>query len=367
MSKKYDYIIVGTGFFGSICAHELNKIGKKILVLEKKSHIGGNCYTENRDGINLHIYGPHIFHTSNEDVWNWINQFAEFNSFINSPVANYKGKIYSLPFNMWTFSKLWDITYPYEAKAIIKKQSKKIKEVNNLEDQAIKLVGTDVYKKLIKGYTEKQWKKSAKDLPKEIIKRLPVRFTYDNNYFNDKYQGIPIGGYTKIFEKLLDGIEVKLNEDYFINKNKWDDISEKIIYTGPIDKYYNYVYGHLEYKTTEFKHIFLKNNSNFQGVAIMNFTEKKVPYTRIIEHKHFEFNESENTWITEEYPIDFISEKTEPMYPVNDDENNKKYLKYKNLSLKEKNVYFGGRLAEYRYYDMHQVIESALTFIKNLK
>jgi len=367
MSKKYDYIIVGTGFFGSICAHELNKIGKKILVLEKKSHVGGNCYTENRDGINLHIYGPHIFHTSNEDVWNWINQFVKFNSFINTPVANYKGKIYSLPFNMWTFSKLWDITQPQEAKDIIKKQSKKIKKVNNLESQAIKLVGTDVYKKLIKGYTEKQWKKSAKDLPKEIIKRLPVRFTYDNNYFNDKHQGIPIGGYTKIFKKLLEGIEVKMNEDYFINKNKWDDISEKIIYTGPIDKYYNYVYGHLEYKTTKFEHIFLKNNSNFQGVAIMNFTEKKVPYTRIIEHKHFEFNESKNTWITKEYPIDFISEKTEPMYPVNDDENNKKYSKYKDLSLKEKNVYFGGRLAEYKYYDMHQVIESALSFIKNLK
>lgn len=363
----YDYIIVGSGFFGSICAYELNKIGYKVLVLEKRNHIGGNCYTENRNDINIHMYGPHIFHTSNEEVWKWINQFTKFNNFTLRTAANYKGKIYSLPFNMWTFSKMWNITHPHEAKKIIDTQSKKIKTPKNLEEQAIKLVGTDVYKKLIKGYTEKQWGKSAKKLPKEIIKRLPVRFTYDNNYFNDKYQGIPIGGYTSIFEKLLDGIEVKFNEDYLENKSEWDNLCKKVIYTGPIDKFYDYRYGHLEYKTTKFKHIFLDKNDNFQGIPIMNFTEKKIPFTRIIEHKHFEKSNSESTWITEEYPTKYKPLETDPMYPVNDSINNEKYDKYKSLSLKEENIYFGGRLAEYKYYDMHQVIESALNFIKNKK
>lgn len=363
---KYDYIIVGSGFFGSICAYELNKVGKKVLVLEKRNHIGGNCYTSNRYGINVHDYGPHIFHTSNDEVWKWINQFVEFNNFTYRPVANYKDEIYSLPFNMWTFSKMWNITHPHQAKKIIEKQSKNIKDPKNLEEQAIKLVGKDVYKKLIKGYTEKQWKKPAKKLPKEIIKRIPVRYTYDNNYFNDKYQGIPIGGYTQIFEKLLEGIEVKLNVDYLKDKNDWDSKTKNVIYTGPIDSYYDYQFGQLEYKTTEFKHILLKDTNNYQGVAVINYTQKKIPYTRIIEHKHFENVETDNTWISEEYPTNYVSDKTEPYYPVNDEENNKKYLKYRDLSLQEKNVYFGGRLAEYKYYDMHQVIESALNFIKNI-
>lgn len=358
----FDYIIIGSGFYGSICAYELNKRGYKVCVIESRDHIGGNCYTETRDNINIHIYGPHIFHTSNKEVWEWINQFVSFNNFTLRPVANYKGEIYSLPFNMWTFSKLWGITLPEEAKAIIKSQSENIDEPKNLEEQAIKLVGKDVYEKLIKGYTWKQWKKDPKLLPKEIIKRLPVRFTYDNNYFNDIYQGIPIGGYTQIFEKLLEDIEVYLNTDYFkdnLPKHK------KVIYTGPIDKFYNYQFGELEYKTTRFEHTKL-NQINYQGTPMMNFTEKEIPYTRIIEHKHFENSESDITWITKEYPISYKVDKTEPMYPVNDEENNKKYLQYKNLADKEKNIIFGGRLAEYKYYDMHQVIESALNKIKQI-
>ena len=360
--NMYDYLIVGSGFFGSICAYELNKQGYKVCVIESKNHIGGNCYTENKDNINIHVYGPHIFHTSNEEVWKWINQFTSFNNFTLRPVANYKGEIYSLPFNMWTFNKLWNIVLPNEAKHKIEEQSKHINEPTNLEEQAIKLVGTDVYEKLIKGYTEKQWRKSATELPKEIIKRLPVRFTYDNNYFNDKYQGIPIGGYTQIFKKLLDGIDVKLNTNYFT-----DELPEhnKVIYTGPIDKFYNYQFGELEYKTTQFEHECLQQE-NYQGIVMMNFTDVDVPYTRIIEHKHFENSESDVTWITKEYPVDYKAGKTEPMYPVNDEENNKKYLQYKNLADQESDIIFGGRLAEYKYYDMHQVIESALNKIKQL-
>jgi UDP-galactopyranose mutase len=359
----YDFLIVGSGFFGSICAYELNKMGLNVCVVEKRNHIGGNCHTENIEGVNVHTYGPHIFHTSNERVWGWINQFTEFNNFILSPVANYKGEIYSLPFNMWTFSKLWNITTPHEAKKIIEDQSSHILEPKNLEEQAIKLVGKDVYEKLIKGYTEKQWKKSANLLPKEIIKRLPVRFTYNNNYFNDKYQGIPIGGYSKIFDKLLEGIDVKLNTDFFN-----DELPQykKVIYTGPIDKYFNYEYGPLEYKTTKFDH-FVKDVTNFQGCSVMNFTDVETQYTRIIEHKHFENSQSEKTVVTYEYPIDYDHILTEPYYPVNDETNNKIYNEYKTLSLKEKNVYFGGRLAEYKYYDMDKVIESALNFIDNLK
>ena len=358
--KKYDYIIVGAGFFGSICAYELTKAGYKCLILEKRNHIGGNCYTSNRDGINVHDYGPHIFHTSNEEVWQWINQFVTFNNFTLRPVANYKGEIYSLPFNMWTFSKLWNITHPDQAKRIIEEQSKEINEPTNLEEQAIKLVGKDVYEKLIKGYTAKQWKKDPKKLPKEIIKRLPVRFNYDNNYFNDKYQGIPIGGYTQIFEKLLNGIDIKLGVDYF--KDKLPKHT-KVIYTGPIDKFYNYQFGELEYKTTMFEHKRLENN-NYQGIVMMNYTDIETPFTRVIEHKHFENIQSDVTWITFEYPIEYKAELTEPMYPVNDLENNLKYQKYKELADQEKNIIFGGRLAEYKYYDMHQVIESALNFIK---
>ena len=358
----YDYLIVGSGFFGSICARELTDSGKKVCVIENRNHIGGNCYTSKRDGINVHDYGPHIFHTSNEEVWKWINQYVEFNDFTLRPVANYQGEIYSLPFNMWTFSKLWGITHPYQAKEIIEEQSSHIDKPKNLEEQAIKLVGKDVYEKLIKGYTEKQWRKDAKDLPKEIIKRLPVRFDYDNNYFNDKYQGIPIGGYTQIFEKLLDGIEVRLETDFF--KSELPKY-KKVIYTGPIDKYFDYKFGELEYKTTNFEHKKM-DTDNYQGVVMMNYTEKDVPFTRTIEHKHFENTESDSTWVTWEFPTEYKADETEPYYPVNDKENTKIYNKYKKLADKEKNVYFGGRLAEYKYYDMHKVIESALNFIKNI-
>lgn len=361
----YDFIIIGSGFFGSICAYELNKLGYKILVLEKRNHIGGNCFTSNKDGINVHEYGPHIFHTSNEEVWEWINQFTDFNNFNLRPVANYKGDIFSLPFNMWTFSKLWGITHPDDAKKIIEEQSNKISEPKNLEEQAIKLVGKDVYEKLIKGYTTKQWKKEPKNLPKEIIKRLPVRFTYDNNYFNDKYQGIPIGGYTQIFEKLLDGIDVELNTDYLQSKEYWNKKTKKVIYTGPIDAFFDFKYGPLEYKTTKFIHE-KKLQSNYQGVAMMNFTDIETKYTRIIEHKFFELIESDVTWITYEYPEDYKPRISEPYYPVNDNENNERYMLYKKDGEKINNVYFGGRLAEYKYYDMHNIIDSALTKIKTI-
>lgn len=362
---KYDYIIVGSGFFGSICAYELNKIGKKCLVIEKRNHIGGNCYTEKKDNINIHTYGPHIFHTSNEEVWKWINQFVKFNDFTLRPVANYKGDIYSLPFNMWTFSKLWNISHPDEAKSIISKQSSDITEPKNLEEQAIKLVGKDVYYKLIKGYTEKQWRKPATELPKEIIQRLPVRFTYDNNYFNDKYQGIPIGGYTQIFEKLLKGIEVKLGIDYLKDRDYWNSQAHNIIYTGPIDAFFDYQFGELEYKTTRFEHKRM-DNDNYQGCPVMNYTEFEIPYTRTIEHKHFENSDSDVTWVSWEYPDEYNKDK-EPYYPVNDKVNNEIYQNYKKLSERYSNIYFGGRLAEYKYYDMHKVIESALNFIKNIK
>ena len=359
----FDYLIVGAGFFGSICAHELTKKGKRVCVIDSRNHIGGNCYTEERDQIHLHIYGPHIFHTSNETVWKWINQFISFNQFIFRPVANYKGEIYSLPFNMFTFSKLWNIIKPEEAKAIIAEQAAAIKnEPANLEEQAIHLVGTDVYQKLIKGYTQKQWGKDPKELPASIIKRLPVRFTYDNNYFNDKYQGIPIGGYTQLFTKLLEGIELRLNTDYFKDQLPKH---EKVIYTGPIDQFYQYQFGRLEYKTQVFQHEFKSDTDNYQGTAMMNFTDKNVPYTRIIEHKHFEENATPHTWISKEYPVEYKAGESEPYYPVNDAANNALYTKYKELADREESFFFGGRLAEYKYYDMHQVIDSALTFISH--
>jgi len=360
---KYDYLIVGAGFFGSVCARELTDKGYKCLVIENRPHIGGNCYTEERNNINIHLYGAHIFHTSNKEVWDYINKFAEFNDYRHHVVANYKNEIYSLPFSMWTFSKLWNITKPEEANTIIKEQGSHIDEPTNFEEQAIKSVGIDVYTKLIKGYTKKQWRKEVGELPKEIIKRLPVRFTYDNNYFYDKYQGIPIGGYTKIFEKLLYGVEVILSTDFFENKEMWVSNTKNIIYTGPIDRYYDYCYGELEYKTTEFNHIEL-NTSNFQGHSVVNYTDEDIEYTRIIEHKHFEKSESDSTWITYEYPVEYFAGKTEPYYPVNDFDNNVKYKKYKELSESESNVIFGGRLGEYKYYDMDEVIESALNFIK---
>lgn len=359
----YDYLIVGAGFYGSICAHELTKKGYKVCVIDNRNHIGGNCHTENKDGINIHTYGPHVFHTSNEEVWEWINQFVKFNNFTLRPVANYKGEIYSLPFNMWTFNRLWNVVTPKEVQDIIDSQSVGIDTPSNLEEQAIKLVGLDIYEKLIKHYTAKQWRKDPKELPKEIITRLPVRLTYDNNYFNDKYQGIPIGGYTQIFEKLLDGIEVRLGVDYFK-----DELPEhnKVIYTGPIDKYFNYKYGELEYKTTRFEH-FKFDTDNHQGCAVMNYTDSDTIHTRTIEHKHFEPDvKTESTWVTWEYPSQYKAEETEPYYPVNDKENTEMYLKYKDDANKLQNIYFGGRLAEYKYYDMHQVISSALNFIKTI-
>jgi UDP-galactopyranose mutase len=357
----YDYLIVGTGLFGSVCAYELKNAGFSVCMVEKRNHIGGNCYTNNRDGIHVHEYGPHIFHTSNQKIWNWINQFATFNNFRLTPVANYGGEIYSLPFSMWTFNKLWGISSPEEAKNIIQSQSVHITEPQNLEEQAIKLVGTDIYEKLIKGYTEKQWRKSARELPPSIIKRLPVRFTYDNNYFNDTYQGIPIGGYTQIFEKLLENIPILLNTDFFTAKLP---SYRKLIYTGPIDKFFNYRYGSLEYKTTKFDHVKL-GIENYQGTAVMNYTSKDIPYTRIIEHKHFDYTPNINhTWVTWEYPTEYISDVTDPYYPVNDSTNNERYKKYRELTEELPHILFGGRLAEYKYYDMHQVIASALSKIK---
>jgi UDP-galactopyranose mutase len=357
----YDYLIVGAGFYGSVCAYELTKRGKMVLVIDKRNHIGGNSYTHKEDGIDIHQYGPHIFHTNNKEIWDWINQFGEFNNFRYSPVANYKDELYSLPFNMWSFNRLWNVTTPEQAKLMISSQSTDINEPNNLEEQAIKLVGRDVYQKLIKGYTEKQWRKNCKELPKEIINRLPVRFTFDNNYFNDRYQGIPIDGYTSLFEKMLDGIEVKLNINYFDDKEYWDGLANKIIYTGPIDTYFDYKYGDLEYKTVSFvKHKML--DMDYQGVAVVNYTDSETNHTRIIEHKHFNFNNQKDTIISIEYPTEY-KRGVEPYYPVNDDNNTQIYLKYKKDADKLENIHFGGRLAEYKYYDMCQVIESALNYI----
>lgn len=358
----YDYLIVGSGFFGAICAHELKKKGHTVCVIESRNHIGGNCYTEERDGIHIHMYGPHIFRTSDEEIWNWIHQFTSFNNFKLHVVANYKGEIYSLPFNMWTYNKLWGVTHPDQAKKIIEEQGKHITDPQNLEEHAIKMVGTDIYEKLIKHYSAKQWRKDPSLLPKEIIRRLPLRFTYDGNYFDKKYQGIPIGGYTQIFEKLLEGVDTLLNTDYFTDELP---AHNKVIYTGPIDRFFDYKYGELEYKTTEFNHTRLETE-NYQGCAVMNYTDAETPFTRIIEHKHFESTTTPHTWITHEYPVEYKAQSTEPYYPVNDVENNRMYKMYKDEADKLPNVYFGGRLAEYKYYDMEDVIRSALTFVKTL-
>ena len=358
--KKYDYLIVGAGLFGSIFAYEANKRGKKCLVIDKRNHIGGNIYCEEIEGINVHKYGAHIFHTSNKKVWDYINQFAEFNRYTNSPVANYKGELYNLPFNMNTFYQLWGTKTPLEAKNKIEEQKKeaKISEPQNLEQQAISLVGNDIYEKLIKGYTEKQWGKKATDLPAFIIKRLPVRFTFDNNYFNDMYQGIPIGGYNVIIDKLLEGIEVNLEIDFFRNREELESLAEKIVFTGMIDEFYDYKFGTLEYRSLRFENVIL-DEENHQGNAVVNYTEYDIPYTRIIEHKHFEYGTQEKTVITKEYPATW-KKGDEPYYPVNNDKNNEIYAKYKELADKENNIIFGGRLAEYKYYDMHNVIERAL-------
>ena len=366
--NKYDFVIVGAGMFGSICARELTDAGASCLVIDKRKHIGGNCYTEKIENIDVHMYGPHIFHTSNISVWNYINKFTKFNNFILTPVANYKGEIYSLPFNMWTFSKMWEIKTPWQAKEIIKWQSKHIDEPQNLEEQAIKLVGTEIYEKLIKGYTHKQWMKDPRELPSAIIKRLPVRFTYNNNYFNDTYQGIPVNGYTAIFEKMLEGIDVELNVDFIKNKVKYQAISDKIIYTGAIDEFFEYKHGKLEYKTTHFNHE-VQPVENSQGCAVMNYTDIETPHTRTIEHRHFTPEcETQSTVLTHETPTQYIAGKTEPMYPVNDAENNAIYELYKQEADEIADKYImGGRLAEYKYYDMDKVIESALKKVNEIK
>jgi len=362
--KKYDYLIVGAGLFGSTFAYEANKRCKKCLIIDRRDHTGGNVYCENIENINVHKYGAHIFHTSDKRIWDYVNQFSDFNRFTNSPIANYKGKIYNLPFNMNTFNKLWGVVTPQEAKEKIDNQKKSIGiiEPKNLEEQAIFLVGTDIYEKLIKGYTEKQWGRSATELPTYIIKRLPVRFTYDNNYFNDKYQGIPEGGYNVIIEKMLQGVDVELNIDYFKYRKKLESLTEKVVFTGMIDEFYDYRYGNLEYRSLKFDNIIL-DIKNYQGNAVVNYTDIKTPFTRIIEHKHFEFGEQEKTVITREYPSKWKS-GDEPYYPINDEKNNKLYSRYKELADKEKNVLFGGRLPDYKYYDMHQIIYNALKTIE---
>ena len=361
---KYDYLIVGAGPFGAVFAHEAKKRGKRVLVIDKRSHTGGNMYCEKVEGINVHKYGAHIFHTSNKEVWDYVNQFCTFNNYINSPIANYKGEIYNLPFNMNTFNKLWGVVTPQEAKEKIENQVKEsnITEPKNLEEQAISLVGKDIYEKLIKGYTEKQWGRRCTELPAFIIKRLPVRYTYDNNYFNDKYQGIPEGGYNVIFDKLLKGIDVELNVDFFDKKRELLQKADKIVFTGMIDQYFDYQYGVLEYRSLRFEHEIL-DEENHQGNAVVNYNEREVPYTRIIEHKHFEFGKQPKTVITREYPAEW-KQGDEPYYPVNNEKNAEIFKKYQELAEKEKNVIFGGRLADYRYYDMHHVFERALEVVK---
>ena len=358
--SQYDYLIVGSGLFGAVFAHEAKKKGKKCLVIDKRNHQGGNVYCEQVEGINVHKYGAHIFHTNDKEIWDYVNQFVEFNRYTNSPVAFYKDEVYNLPFNMNTFQQLWGVRTPEEAQNKIEEQVKAsgIKDPKNLEEQAISLVGIDIYEKLIKGYTEKQWGRKATELPAFIIKRLPVRFTYDNNYFNDKYQGIPIGGYNKLIEGLLDGIEVRLEIDFFAQREEFTQIADKIVFTGKIDEFYNNQFGSLEYRSLKFETKTL-DQANFQGNAVINYTESKIPYTRIIEHKHFEFGTQKKTVITYEYPDEWSLGK-ESYYPVNDDKNNAIYNQYKSLAEKDKNIIFGGRLAEYKYYDMHQIIGSAL-------
>ena len=370
--KKYDYLIVGSGLFGSTFAYKAKQAGKSCLVIDKRKHRGGNIYCEEIEGINVHKYGAHIFHTSNKEVWDFVNSIVEFNRYTNSPIANYNGKLYNLPFNMNTFYQMWGVTTPQQAKEKIEKQkaaaiesmkNSGITEPRNLEEQAISLIGTDIYETLIKGYTEKQWGRKCTELPAFIIKRLPVRFVYDNNYFNDKYQGIPIGGYNRLINGLLDGIEVKTYEDFFKNRQYWESIAKKIVFTGKIDEFYGYQFGKLEYRTVRFEEE-IHDCSNYQGNAVVNYTEKEVPYTRIIEHKHFEMfgvevDNCPKTVISKEYSTEW-KEGMEPYYPVNDEKNNLLYNKYQKLAEKENNVIFGGRLAEYKYYDMAPVIERVL-------
>ena len=367
--KMYDYLVVGSGLFGAVFARQATDAGKKVLVIDKRPNVAGNVYTEKVEGINFHKYGAHIFHTNNTQVWEYVNRFATFNRFTNSPVANYKGELYSMPFNMYTFNKMWGVVTPEEAAAKIEEQKKEITgEPQNLEEQAISLVGRDIYEKLVKGYTEKQWGRDCKELPAFIIKRLPVRLTFDNNYFNALYQGIPIGGYTKLVENLLEGIEVRLNEDYLVDKEKWNNLAGKIVYTGAIDAYFDYSLGNLEYRSVRFENEIL-DMPNFQGNAAVNYTDRETPWTRIIEHKWFEFGKDENgndlpkTIISREYSSEW-KPGDEPYYPVNDERNGELYKKYKGLADKEEKVIFGGRLGEYKYYDMDAVIASALECAK---
>lgn len=369
--SKYDYLIVGAGLFGAVFAHEAHKAGKKCLVIDRRSHIGGNVYTENTEGINVHKYGAHIFHTSNRKVWEYMNSFADFNRYTNSPVARYKDELYNLPFNMNTFYALWGVRTPEEARAKIEEQkaeaveemrSAGVSEPRNLREQALTLIGRDIYEKLVEGYTEKQWGRRADELPAFIIRRLPVRFTYDNNYFNDKYQGIPEGGYTALIGKMLEGTEVRLNEDFFNDRSGYEACADRIVFTGMLDEFYGYRFGELEYRSLKFETEVL-DTDNFQGNAVVNYTEYEIPYTRIIEHKHFEFGTQEKTVITREYPAKW-KKGDEPYYPMNDEKNNRLFEKYRELADSEEKVIFGGRLGEYRYYDMHQVVEKALDAAK---
>lgn len=362
----YDFLIVGAGLYGATFAYEATKRGKKVLVIDKREHIGGNIYCENIEKINVHKYGAHIFHTSDKEIWNYVNNLVEFNRYTNQPIANYNGEIYNLPFNMNTFNKLWGSITPEDAKKKIEeqKQNAKITDPKNLEEQAISLVGTDIYEKLIKGYTEKQWGRSAKELPSFIIRRLPVRFSYDNNYFNDLYQGIPIGGYNKIIEKMLKKSDIQLGINFFKNKEKLESMAEKIVFTGMIDEFYEYKFGVLEYRSLKFESEIL-DKENHQGNAVVNYTDRKTPFTRIIEHKHFEYGTQERTVITREYPAEW-NKGDEPYYPINNKRNNEIYSKYKELANKEEKYIFGGRLADYKYYDMHHVIRTALDKIKEV-
>ncbi len=360
--KQYDYLIIGAGLFGSMFAFRARKAGKKCLVIDRNPHIGGGCYTEQINGINVHKYGPHIFHTSNKQVWDFMNGLVPFNNFINSPIACYKGKRYNLPFNMNTFHQLWGVNNPDEAKAIIESQRAEyadIEEPANLEEQALKLAGRDIYETLVKGYSEKQWGMKATEIPAFVIRRLPFRFEFNNNYFNDTFQGIPIGGYTKIFEKLLQGCEVRLETEYFENREYFDGLADKIVYTGQIDAFFNYRFGELDFRSLCFEHKVLEGVKDFQGNAVVNYTEAEIPYTRCIEHKHFEFGRQPDTVITYEYSRKW-EKGAAPYYPINNDRNNDVFARYAQLAAKEKNVIFGGRLAEYKYYDMHQIVEKVL-------
>lgn len=361
-TKEYDYLIVGAGLFGSMFAWRAHNAGKRCLVIDRNNHIGGGCYTEMINGINVHKYGPHIFHTSNKEVWDFMNSLVPFNDFVNSPIACYRGKHYNLPFNMNTFHQLWGVNTPAEAKAIIDAQRAEfahIEEPRNLEEQALKLAGRDIYETLVKGYSEKQWGMKATDIPAFVIRRLPFRFEFNNNYFNDTYQGIPVGGYTAIFEKLLEGCEVRLATDYFTNRDYFDNLAQKIVFCGQIDAYYNYKFGELDFRSLRFEHKLLEGVKDFQGNAVINYTEATVPYTRCIEHKHFEFGKQPDTVITYEYSCKW-QKGAAPYYPINNDRNNALYSQYADLAQKEKSVIFGGRLAEYRYYDMHQIVEKVL-------